>query len=636
MFAIIGDISLTIVLLLALATIMSPILLIFSAKTKVIKIINMLIAGIFVFLSLAFFTLIYSFVKSDFSLAIVANNSHTLKPMLYKVTGSWGNHEGSMLLWLWLLAFITWLFKLIARFEPYLKMQILVVQAWLIGALSSFVIFTSNPFERLHSPPSEGLGLNPLLQDIGLASHPPALYLGYVGCSIAFSAAIIALLNLRFDQKFVDNLRPWILLSWSFLTLGITLGSWWAYRELGWGGFWFWDPVENSSLMPWLSTTALMHMMTLSNRQIFVGWSLILAIISFCLSLLGTFLVRSNILTSVHSFASDPLRGFYLLLMLAIISTMACLIFSVQISKFKFNFNSKISNKVFYIIANNILLSTACFTVIIGTLYPIIYQSMSGRQITVGAPYYNMIFSPLVIVALVLLMFSTIKKIKPIKLVLLLSAVGSMWLISFKAICDVMLLAASSCLIILLVYYNFAKGKKSIKDIFGQLFKLPLNYKAMVMAHIAFAILTISIVVVTTKDSEYEKHIRIGDKFEVADYQITLQDINYTNGANYFARKTKLYVEQNKNEITTLYPETRYYPVERSNTTESAIYSTFFYDLYAVIGDYNEQLETITVRIFFRPLINWLWIAGFMLSLSGILSAYFYFKKIDKDKDYAF
>ncbi|MFN7095828.1 MAG: heme lyase CcmF/NrfE family subunit, partial [Burkholderiales bacterium] len=348
-------------------------------------------------------SLIYAHVTSDFSVMNVYQHSHTLKPLLYKVTGTWGNHEGSMLLWAWILVSYSAAFMCLAKGTWDEIRLCLTVQALLTAGFLSFILFTSNPFARLNPAPLEGQGLNPLLQDIGLALHPPMLYSGYVGFSIIFSAAIMALWRGRCDQSWLIMVRPWLLIAWSFLTLGIGLGSWWAYRELGWGGFWFWDPVENASLMPWLLATALLHMLIVNwAKQAFYGWTILLALLTFIACLLGTFLVRSGVLTSVHSFANDPQRGIYILMLLFSVTFSGFVLFAKRVSCFKAGKLQYLFSKEAFLLGNNVLLIAATLTILLGTLYPMFYEWLAGRSLTVGMPYFVKTFVPIAVLALLL------------------------------------------------------------------------------------------------------------------------------------------------------------------------------------------------------------------------------------------
>jgi cytochrome c-type biogenesis protein CcmF len=618
MLASIGDISLILSMILSGYGSVAIILRKFNPNfaNKQIKILSYLQ---FICLTIAFFSLIYCFAISDFSVLLVANHSHQLKPLLYKITGSWGNHEGSMLLWVWELSLITILYLKISNATPSFKTSVLSIQLLIIFALTSFINLTSNPFIKLLQIPESGAGLNPLLQDIGLASHPPLLYLGYVLFSIPFSSILAMLLYNKEYNNIAQHIRPWALAAWGFLTIGIALGSSWAYRELGWGGFWFWDPVENASLMPWLVGAALIHSLILFDKQkIALHWCCLLAISSFNLSLLGTFLVRSNILTSVHSFASDPKRGIVILFLFSIFSIGSILIYLINSAKLKSTQLSTLTPRASFIIINNILLTVSCFTIILGTLYPIFYQLITEKHITIGAPYYASTFIPIIIPNL---LFATIGphlnqfNLKPLYYIALAVIILAIiyfykWQISLITI----ICLAFSLLLFLGTLILWIKQLKHPNKAIGAIF-----------SHMGVAILVASIAIVSEYQQQSEVILKLYDKTHIAGFNITLSDINYLHGANYFARCAKLKVNKGATHLTWLKPESRFYPVEQSNTTESSIYSTIFYDLYAAIGEYDEKNKSLLLRIYYKPFMSWVWVGCAFMGFGAIFSA---FKKL--------
>ena len=376
----------------------------FVSINKELLIIQILWSLCFFCSLLALGSLIYCYIISDFTILNVVNNSHTDKPMIYKITGAWSNHEGSMLLMLLAISCFSFLFAIFpARNNIRLVINTLIIQAIIVFGTILFIICKSNPFEKIFPSPINGLGLNPILQDIGIAFHPPVLYLGYVGFSIAFSASIAAMLSDQIGKQWAQIIRPWVLLAWSFLTLGITSGSWWAYRELGWGGYWFWDPVENASLMPWLSGTALLHSIIVATRtNNFKSWTVLLAISTFSLSLTGTFLIRSGLITSVHSFANDPDRGIWILIYLGILTGTALIIYAFKASKIPTGNAFPIISKEFFILSNNIIFVIATLVIVIATFYPLVFEMIYNKQVAIGPLYFNTIFAPMVIVLLLL------------------------------------------------------------------------------------------------------------------------------------------------------------------------------------------------------------------------------------------
>ncbi|MFV9875895.1 MAG: heme lyase CcmF/NrfE family subunit [Rickettsiales endosymbiont of Dermacentor nuttalli] len=588
------------------------------------------------FITFAFAILIYSFIISDFSLDIVAKHSHNLKPLFYKITGTWGNHEGSMMLWILELSILTTLFALIVTMENLDKIIIIAIQSLLIGIFLLFLISTSNPFTRIMGI-QDGLGLNPLLQDIGLAIHPPILYLGYTSCSLPFSLAILALLKKDLLQHIGYIMRPWITLSWLSLGAGIGLGSWWAYRELGWGGFWFWDPVENASLMPWLTCSALLHSIIVSIKQnTLKKWSIFLAIITLCLSILGTFLVRSGILLSVHSFASDSTRGIFILLILSFITIGSLLIFAIQSPKIV-STAIILNSRTIYILLSTVLFVYGCFVILWGTLYPIFYSLFLNKQISVAEHYFSITLIPSVPIILLLAAFSPyIKYITHhISRITLYKFIFSIFLsiliisilyygLKIYTILSILLLFSSIVLIINMCILFLTRIKLfeiSIKDSLYKAISLPQSFLAMIIGHISFAIMVIAITLNINLRVDIEHAIAIGEQIKFAHYIGTLKKIDYGAEHNYFYKRAKIYISDRfGNEITTLYPEIRFYPVEQTKTSESAIYVHGPSDLYAILGDSDYNDLKTPIRIYYQPMINWLWGSIILITISGIMA----------------
>lgn len=527
----------------------------------------------FILSVIAFLCLIYSYVISDFSVSNVYQNSHSLKPLIYKISGAWGNHEGSMLMLLCILNLYSVAFAFLSQINNQQKIITLSSQSLISFGITAFIVFTSNPFLEIFPVPTEGLGLNPILQDIGLAMHPPMLYTGYIGFALIFSIAISALLTLKIDKEFASKIKPWLMFSWSFLTLGIGLGSWWAYRELGWGGFWFWDPVENVSLMPWLCGTALVHsVVMLCKNNNFKIWSCFLAILSFVFCLLGIFLVRSGIITSVHSFANDPKRGIFIAFLLLIIGGAGFVIFFWQSLKIKSTQNVfSLASKNGMILVNNLLLCLALFIVVLGTLFPLVLQLFFDTAISIGASYYNKLFSPIAIVLLCLMIF-----------------VPSVRLNKFSS-------------------------------------------KAMFFAHIGIFIVISSIIITAIFSQTKELNMKFGDQVEISKYKIEFLNVDYVAGKNYLARQGNFLVSKNNHIITTLKPQSRYYPENDQTTTEADIKHFLFTDLYLVIGG-KDDAENYAVRVYYKPFISFIWFGCGLIFIGGIWSILE--KKFDRLKKY--
>ncbi len=624
----IGHLSLILSFLMAIALACSPLVARFSNRQQVMGYSYMVLLVQFATLSSAFLILIYSHVVSDFSVLNVVNNSHTAKPLLYKISGVWGNHEGSMLLWSWMLSLVTVSFAWLSRIEAVAKIGVLAVQGLLTAGFLAFILFTSNPFVRVFPPAREGLGLNPLLQDVGLALHPPCLYMGYVGFSLGFSLAVTVLARGKRESHWAAYLKPWILLSWCFLTAGIALGSWWAYRELGWGGFWFWDPVENASLMPWLTGTALLHsLIVLEKRQHLQSWTLLLALTTFALSLLGTFLVRSGVLTSVHSFASDPARGFFILIFLALVVGCSLTLFALRASKVQSSGHFGLLSRESFLLFNNLILLTACATILLGTLYPLFYEMLAGGKLSIGAPYFAATFVPITLPLLGLAAIGSFLawqqgKIKRVKhglpaLLALLPLAGFYTLMPYAGI-----LAHSAIWLAfwLLSAMLLEWGKRGLWR------KQPHAFYAMLFAHSGLAVLVLGVTLAVAGFQEKEQRMQPGGQMEIAGYRVTFKGLHYLQGPNYMLRRATLYVETiNGNEVALLKPEVRFYPVEKSQTTESAIHTRFLSDIYAAMGETDASSQATVIRLYYRPGISLLWGGAFLMVMGGglaLLAAY--------------
>ena len=576
--------------------------------------------GMFVFVALAFGALTFAFVTSDFSVLDVAQNSHTAKPMIYKITGVWGNHEGSMLLWVFVLAVYSAIIVFAQRGGARLTSAALGVQGLLACAFLLFILFTSNPFLRLDPPPFEGAGLNPLLQDPGLAMHPPMLYIGYVGLSAAFSYAAAALITGEADAGWARAARPFMLLAWIALTMGITLGSWWAYYVLGWGGFWFWDPVENAALMPWLIATALLHSALATERTgAFRSWTLLLAILGFSLSLIGTFLVRSGVLSSVHAFASDPTRGIYILAMLVVAIGGALALFAWRAPQLQGGAAFEPVSKDSALLLNNVLLSAAAATVFIGTLYPLLLDALTGQKISVGPPYFAITFAPIFVVLIALVPFgprlgwrsgdgrAALRALVPAFGVAVVGGLAVLAFVTPRSVVAALAFALGIWTMAAAVIDLARRG-----DIRG----LPIGAFASALAHFGLGITLLGITGTTIWRSEALDLLKPGQTMPIAGYTLRLEGVQLLQGPNYEAERATVSVLSDGRMIATMSPEKRAYPVEGQATAVTAIRTTGFSDLYLALGD--ERDGGWVIRAYVSPLAPFIWFGGAFMALGGI------------------
>ncbi len=582
----------------------------------------------------SFTALTWAFVTSDFSLRLVTENSHTLKPMLYKVTGVWGNHEGSMLLWCLILALYG---ALVAWFggglPPRLRARVLAVQGSVGAASLAFLIFTSNPFLRLATPPFNGHDLNPLLQDPGLAFHPPFLYLGYVGLSVSFSFAIAALIEGRVDAAWGRWVRPWTLTAWIFLTIGIALGSWWAYYELGWGGFWFWDPVENASFMPWLLSAALLHSaIVVEKREALKSWTILLAILAFGFSLVGAFIVRSGVITSVHAFANDPERGVYLLAMTALFMGGALTLFAARAEAMQAKGIFQPVSREGGLIANNLFLAVACFVVFIGTIWPLVTELADSRKVSVGAPFFEAAFTPFMTALAVLLPIGAVLPWKRARLdramrllmpaLILALAVGAL---VFAVETEKSALAPVGAMLGAWIVFGAAAdlwsrgGRGPVSARAARLARLPRADWGKTVGHTGFGITLFGIAALMAWTVEDIRVARIGDSWDVAGYRVTLVDVGKTEGPNYYSTMAEVDVTDHGRPLARLEPEKRIYPVAGMPTTEAAIDNGFTRDVYLVIGDPQDG-GGWAVRTFIKPYASWIWAGAAIMAMGGLLS----------------
>ncbi len=590
----------------------------------------------FALTALSFAALTVTFLQSDFSVKLAASHSHTAKPLLYKITGVWGNHEGSMLLWVLMLTFFGALVPVFGkRLPPGLKARALAVQGMVGAGFLSFVLFTSSPFERLNPVPLDGQGLNPLLQDPGLALHPPFLYLGYVGFSMAFSFSVAALIEGRVDAIWARWLRPWVLLAWSFLTIGITIGSIWAYYELGWGGWWMWDPVENVSFMPWLAGTALLHsILVLGTRHKMASWTVLLGIATFSLSLIGTFVVRSGVLVSVHAFAVDPARGVFILALLVIATGGALALYALRASKLRSTSGFEPSSREGGLVLNNILLITAALTVFLGTFYPLLVETVSAEKISVGEPYFDATFAPIMCVLILFMGLAPLLKWrkdtlrvlrKPIIIGAVLIAIITaltFWLgrsvLGGIALGLAAYLAFGTCLSLL---KKIRWGDISASESFKLLRAQPAAFWGFFTAHMGIAIFTFGVTCMSVWSADDAARLKPGETISVSRYTFTLEDLSQGRRDNYSYLAAHIDVSKGDKVLSRLSSERRFYDVRDMVTTEAGFRLSFGDTVFAAISEGDPDQGWI-VRAYYHPYVVWIWIGAFMMALAGFISMF--------------
>ena len=590
----------------------------------------------FAFVAVSFSALTICYVTSDFSVATVYENSHSMMPLVYKFTSVWGNHEGSMLLWVLILALFGALVALFGNNLPAtLKSHVLAVQSWIACAFYLFILLTSNPFARLAPAPFEGRDLNPILQDIGLAIHPPLLYLGYVGLSIAFSFAVAALLEGRIDAAWARWVRPWTLAAWMFLTVGIAMGSYWAYYELGWGGFWFWDPVENASLMPWLAGTALLHSaVVMEKRNALKIWTLLLAIVAFSLSLIGTFLVRSGVLTSVHTFASDPARGVFILAILVFFIGGALSLFAWRAPLLKQGGLFAPISREGALVFNNLFLTTACLTVFVGTLYPLALEAVTGTKISVGAPFFNLTFGPLFVPLLFAMPFGPLLAWKRGDILgvaqRLMAAFGAgLVMITIVAVAEgsVFTLAPFGIGLALFIMMGAVTDiaerigllRAPLSVVRQRAAGLPRSTWGTALAHFGIAVTLLGIVSVSTWATERIVAVKVGQSISLSGFELTFDGLVQRSGANYRELGGKFTVRQGSVAVATMEPTKRSFASRETTTTEAALMTRGFSQLYLSLGDVNSD-GSVAVRLYYKPMVLLIWIGSIVMMLGGALS----------------
>ena len=588
-------------------------------------------------IAISFFVLAFAFLTDDFSLRYVANNSNINLESIYKFSAVWGAHEGSILLWVFVMS--VWC-SLIAIFSKNMPKAIVADMLSIMGLLLLFflifILFSSNPFDRIFPIPSNGRDLNPLLQDPGLIIHPPMLYIGYVGTSVPFVFAIAILLNEKIKIEWISWLRKWVIASWMFLTVGISLGSWWAYHELGWGGWWFWDPVENASFMPWLAITALLHSLIVSEKRgIFINWSILLSILTFSLSLLGTFLVRSGILVSVHAFANDPERGLYILLFLTIIIGSSLTLYFLKSKSLIFYKEYSVSSKEFLLLLNNLFLTITTFAILIGTLYPLVTSSLNLGKISVGAPYFNFIFAALTLPIVFLMspaIFSAWSKsnykrlVKKLGFILFYSIIIAYVFLNIYydsdifIVCLAIALAIFTILSSVLKIYQVSKisdGKKIIQKICN----IPSSSLSNLLSHIGIGVLIIGITVSNYYSIHKEIVMNKNSEITIKDVSIKFIDVQTKLSKNYSSQVGVFDAYQDNNYFISFFPEKRTYNIQKNIMTEAAIDSNLFRDIYVALGE-NIGIDSWVVRIYYKPYIQFLWYGVGLMILGGLFGIF--------------
>ncbi len=594
-------------------------------------------AGQFLFVAIAYACLTASYMLDDFSVMNVTNNSNSMLPWYYKFSAVWGNHEGSVLLWSLMLA--GWGF-FAARYSRELPRDMVARVLGVLGMVCVgfllFILVTSNPFERiLPHMPADGSDLNPLLQDIGLILHPPMLYMGYVGFSVVFAFAIAALLGGRLDAAWARWARPWTNLAWAFLTVGIALGSWWAYYELGWGGWWFWDPVENASLLPWLTGTALMHSLAVTEKRgAFKSWTLLLAISTFSLSLLGTFLVRSGVLTSVHAFANDPSRGFFILVLLGITVGLSLLIFALRAPRVSHKVGFTWLSRDALLLINNIMLVIMTVTVLMGTVYPLLLDALDLGKISVGPPYFNALFVPLTLIMCVFMGMGPVARWKETAPGLL---VKRLWLAAAVAVvlgaalplvfadrwsAPVAIGLIAALWIVLPMLRDLYDKTRHASSLGAGLKKLSLAYWGMQLGHLGVAVTIVGIAVVSNYEIERNVRMGPGDSVEVAGYTFSMTELTSRRGANFLADRAVLEVRRGDRERSfTMTPEKRLYIATGMPMTQVALRPGLFRDLYVAMGE-DLGDGTWAMRVQYKPFVRWMWLGGLLMAFGGVLAVY--------------
>ena len=579
-----------------------------------------------VFIAIAYAILTYAFVVHDFSVAYVATNSNTLLPTMYQFAAVWGAHEGSLLLWVLILGIWTVMVAVFSKSLPAVVIsRVLAVMGWISVGFLAFLVFTSNPFERLLPMANEGRDLNPLLQDPGMIFHPPLLYTGYVGFAVAYAFAIAALIDGKVDAQWVRWSRPWTNVAWAFLTLGITLGSFWAYYELGWGGWWFWDPVENSIFMPWLVGTALLHSQAVTEKRgSFRGWTLLLAIAAFSLSLLGTFLVRSGVVTSVHAFASDPQRGLFILTFLSLVIGGSLLLYALRAPKEETGQPFAAASRETLLLVNNLLLTAAAAMVLLGTLYPLLAEALDLGKISVGPPYFGLLFTVLMAPLVLLVPFGPLTRWqreepdKPLRMLapwaVLALVAGTVAFFSWPN--GTLKTAAAFVALAWLVLGTARFVRQRFVQAQG---RFTMEMIGMCLAHVGIAVFVFGVLMTESTSIEKDVAAKPGQSFEVRGYQFRFEGVQIVPGPNYRAERGTVVISRGDRQITTMHPEKRAYASGGSIMTESAIDGSLLRDLYVALGESLGADDSWALRLYVKPFIRWIWLGSMLMALGGFV-----------------
>jgi cytochrome c-type biogenesis protein CcmF len=586
--------------------------------------------------AIAFFCLVSCFVRNDFSVLYVANNSNSTLPLPYRIAGVWGGHEGSLLLWLamlsaWMLAVAQWSSRLPAPFVA----RVLGIMGLVSIGFILFMLTTSNPFDRLVPVPMDGNDLNPLLQDPGMVAHPPMLYMGYVGFSVAFAFAVAALIEGKLDATWARWTRPWTTAAWSCLTIGIMLGSAWAYYELGWGGWWFWDPVENASFMPWLAGTALIHSLAVTEKRgAFKSWTVLLALLAFTLSLLGTFIVRSGVLSSVHAFATDPKRGLFILVFLGIVVGGALTLYAWRAPKVGLGARFALVSRESMLLGNNMLFVVVCASVLLGTMYPLLLDALGMGKISVGAPYFETVFLPLTVPIVLLMALGPLARWKEASLPSLfhrlrwaalasvLGALATSWLagkLSLGAMLGFLMAYWITASIVTDAVERLKSDGGTQSSVFARMRQWPRSLTGMWLAHLGVAVFAFGVSMVRTYEVEQDLTMVIGSSASVGGYEFRLGDVHELRGPNYVAKEADIPVTRGGGEVALLHPQKRVYLIQRTPTTEAAIQPGLTRDLYVSLGE-EVQPNTWTLRIHVKPFVDWIWGGCLLMALGGIVA----------------
>lgn len=634
MIAELGHFSLILALGMCVSLAIIPTVGVVQKNTQLMNMAGSLATGLFVFVAISFVCLGHAFWSDDFSVKYVAMNSNSALPLQYKLSAIWGGHEGSFLLWTLVMA--GWTFAVSALSGGLtldMRARVLAVMGALSVGFVLFILLTSNPFDRtLPIYPIDGKDLNPLLQDFGLIVHPPMLYMGYVGFAVPFAFAIATLTTGNLDSAWARWSRPWTNAAWGFLTLGITLGSWWAYYELGWGGWWFWDAVENASFMPWLVGTALVHSLAATEKRgVFKSWTVLLAIFTFSLSLLGAFLVRSGVLTSVHAFAVDPERGMYILTYLVLIIGSSLTLYAVKASGIKSEADFDWISRESMLLVNNLLLLVAAAIVLLGTLYPLLYETLTdGKKISIGPPYFNSLFVPVVMLLFVFMVISPLSRWKKTPIQLIQKQWVSLVVSFFVMLVLVLALAkefspvvvlvntVALWIVVSLVKDLMAKVANKANKLSG-LFSQNMSYYGMILGHLGIAVSVLGVCITVYYSEERDVRMTPGDSVELAGYEFRFNSVGKVQGPNYSADRGDIDVLEDGKVIVTLHPEKRFYPAAQNVMTEADIDPSFFRDLYVALGE-PVGADAWAVRVHYKPFVRWIWFGGILIGMGGFIT----------------